>query len=170
VLAFWNDLRCGFRLIEKQPGFSFVAILALAVGIGANTTMSSMVNGVLLRPLPYLQPRELFLIREVVPMMGRENGSWPANLRNFDIWQHQTSSFEQMAVVEPISMDWTSSGEAREINGARASANLFDVLGVRPELGRNFLPAEDSPGHDQVVILTDSFWRDDLHADPSIRG
>ena len=170
MLTFWNDLRCGFRLIGKQPAFSFVAILALAIGIGANTTIFSMVNGVLLRPLPYRQPGQLYLIREVVPMMGRANGSWPANLRNFDIWRHQTSSFEQMAVVEPLSLDWTSSGETREIDGGRASANLFDVLGVRPERGRNFLPEEDSPGQDQVVILTDSFWRDDLHADSSIIG
>jgi putative ABC transport system permease protein len=170
VQTFWKDLRLGFRLIAKQPIFSFVAILALATGIGANTTIFSMVNGVLLRPLPYREPGNLYLIREVVPMMGRGNGSWPANLRNFDIWQHQATSFEQMAVVEPLSFDWTLSGEARQIDGAHASANIFDVLGVRPQLGRNFLANEDSPGHDQVVILTDSFWRDEMHADHTIIG
>src|ERR1700732_4748390 len=74
VQTFWKDLRLGFRLIAKQPVFSFVAILALAIGIGANTTIFSMVNGVLLRPLPYRQPGDLYLIREVVPMMGRGNG------------------------------------------------------------------------------------------------
>jgi predicted permease len=166
----WKDLRLGFRLIRKQAVFSLLAILALAIGIGANTTIFSLVNGVLLRPLPYRQPGNLYLIREVVPMMGRGNGSWPANLRNFDIWRHQSTSFEQMAVVEPVSFDWTSSGEARQIEGARASANLFDVLGVRPEFGRNFQAGEDSPGHDQVVILTNSFWRDELHADPAVIG
>ena len=170
MLTFWNDLRLGFRLIAKQPIFSFVAILTLAIGIGANTTIFSMVNGVLLRPLPFRQPDALYLIREVVPMMGRANGSWPANLRNFDMWQHQATSFEQMAVVEPLSLDWTSSGVARQIDGVHASSNLFDVLGVRPGLGRSFLPEEDAPGHDQVVILTDSFWRDEMHADPLILG
>jgi predicted permease len=129
-----------------------------------------MVNGVLLRPLRYREPGKLYLIREVVPMMGRGNGSWPANLRNFDIWQHQTTSFEQMAVAEPLSFDWTSPGEARQIDGARASANIFDVLGVRPQLGRTFLANEDSPGHDQVVILTDTFWRNEMRADPAILG
>ncbi len=170
MLTFWNDLRSGFRLIGKQPAFSFVTILILTLGIGANTAIFSMVDGVLLRPLPYRQPQKLYLIREIVPMMGRSNGSWPANLRNFDLWRRQTNSFEQMAVAEPLSMDSTSFGEAKEIDGVRASANLLDVLGVRPELGRNFFPEEDRPGHDQVVILTDSFWRDDLHADSSIIG
>jgi predicted permease len=170
VLTFWNDLCLGFRLVRKHPIFSLVAVLTLAIGIGANTTIFSMVNGVLLRPLPFRQPDALYLIREVVPMMGRANGSWPANLRNFDAWQRQTSSFEQMAVVEPLSLDWNSSGEAKQLDGAHASSNLFDVLGVRPRIGRNFLPTEDAPGHDQVVIITDTFWRDELHADPLVLG
>jgi putative ABC transport system permease protein len=165
-----NDLRYGFRLMLKEPLFTITAILALTIGIGANTAIFSMVNGILLRPLPYQQSQQLCIVREVVPMMGRMRGSWPANPRTFDTWRRENHSFNGMAVVEPFSVDYTSTGEPRQIDGARASANIFDLLGVPPQLGRTFLPQEDSPGRDHVIILTDPFWRNEFHADPSILG
>jgi putative ABC transport system permease protein len=157
-------------LLANEPTFSGLAILALALGIGSNTAIFSMVNGILLRPLPYAQPQQLYLIREVVPMMGKASGSWPANLLNFDMWQHQTHSFEKMAVAEPLAVDTTSTHEPKEIDGARVSATLFDTLGVTPLLGRDFHADEDQPGRDHVIILSNSFWRNEYHEDPSIIG
>jgi putative ABC transport system permease protein len=166
----WNDLRYGFRLMLREPVFSGLAIIALALGIGANTAIFSMVNGILLRPLPYKQPRQLYVIREIVPKMGKASGSWPANLRNFDMWQHQNHSFEQMAVVEPFAANLTSTTDTREIDGVRVSSNLFSLLGVSTAFGRTFQPEEEVPGRDRVIILTHAFWRDQFHSDPDILG
>jgi len=168
--TFFKDLRNGVRLLAREPVFACLATIALALGIGATTAIFSMVNGILLRPLPYRQPRQLYLIREIVPQMGQMGGSWPANLRNFDSWRKHSQSFSAMAVAEPTSADFTSTNEAKEIYGAHVSANIFDVLGVSMRLGRTFLPEEDGPGHDSVIVVTNSFWRDELQSDPSILG
>jgi predicted permease len=168
--TFWNDLRYGFRLMVREPVFSAFAVLALALGIGANAAIFSMVNGILLRPLPYYHADKLYVIREIVPKMGKASGSWPANLTNFDMWQHQTHSFDDMAALEPFAANLTSTSDAREIDGASVSANLFGLLGVSTEYGRTFRAEEEQPGRDHVVILTNSFWRDQYHGDPSIIG
>ncbi len=157
-------------MLRKNPGFTAVAVLTLALGIGANTAIFSMVNGILLRPLSYRHPEQLYLVREIVPMMGKMSGSWPANLTNSTIWQRDTHSFEGIAVAEPFPMNLTSSGEPREVDGARASANLFEVLGVSAWLGRTFAAGEDLPGRDHLVVLTNAFWRDEFHSDPALVG
>ena len=165
-----QDLRFGLRILRKSPGFTLVAVLTLALGIGATTAIFSLVNGILLQPLPYRQPQQLYLIREVVPRMGQTEGSWPANLRNFDEWRKHSLAFSEMAVAEPMSADFSAAAEAKEIYGAHVSANLFHLLGVSVGLGRTFLPEEDEPGRDNVVIVTNSFWRDELRSDPVIIG
>lgn len=165
----WNDLRHGMRLV-REPAFSGFVIAALALGIGANTAIFSLVNGILLRPLSYSHPEQLYLIREIVPQMGKMSGSWPANLRTLDMWQRENHSFEQIAAVEPYPMDFTSTGSPRQIEGVRASANLFTVLGATAQIGRTFLPEENEPGRDRVVVLTNAFWRDEFHGDPRIIG
>ncbi|MFZ0771472.1 MAG: ABC transporter permease [Candidatus Sulfotelmatobacter sp.] len=170
MLTFWNDLRYGVRQLVREPVFSGLAILALTLGIGANTAIFSMINGILLRPLSYRHPEQLYLVREIVPMMGKMSGSWPANLRNFSIWQHDTHSFDGIAVAEPFPMNLTSSGEPREVDGTRVSANLFEVLGVTAWLGRTFAAGEDLPGRDHLVVLTNAFWRDEFHSDPALVG
>ncbi len=166
----WQDVRFAARLIRRSPLFSLIAILTLALGIGANAAIFSVVNGVLLRPLSYRQPQQLYLIREIIPQMTRYYPSFPANIRGFSIWQQECRSFDSIGIVRPTAMGLTGQGEPREINGGVSSANFFNVLGVRPQLGRSFFPEEDRPGHDHVVILTDSFWRSQFHADPAVVG
>jgi putative ABC transport system permease protein len=166
----WQDVKYGFRALARSPGFALVAILTLALGIGANTAIFSVVNGVLLRPLAYRQPGRLYMIREVIPQMQKFYSSLAANLPDFQVWQKRVHSFEGIAIAESASADLTGGAEPEEIHGVRASANLFDVLGVQPALGRSFLPEEDETGRGHVVILSNEFWRSHFHGDPSVLG
>src|SRR5437667_1400944 len=163
-----QDLRYGLRMLAKNPGFTAVTVLTLGLGIGANTAIFSVVNSVLLRPLAYRESQRLYLIQVIWLQMAKFYPLIPANLPGFRIWQRDCHSFESIA--DGASADLTGAGEAVEIHGVRSSANLFDVLGVRPALGRSFLPEEDEPGRGRVVVLTDEFWRGRFHADPSVVG
>jgi putative ABC transport system permease protein len=168
--TFWQDLRFSARILRLNPGFTTVAVLTLALGIGANTAIFSVVNGVLLRPLAFRDPQRLFLIREIVPQLTKFYPSFPANLPNFRSWQKECHSFEQIAIVDGTSKILTGLGPAEQIHGGQASTNLFDVLGIQPALGRTFRAEEDLPGKDHVAILTDSFWRRRLQGDPGVVG
>src|SRR5213593_2911670 len=165
-----QDLPYGVRMLAKNPGFTAVAVATLGLGIGANTAIFSVVNSVLLRPLAYRESQQLYLIQVIWLQMAKFYPLIPANLPGFRIWQRDCHSFEGIAIAEGASADLTGAGEAVEIHGVRASANLFDVLGVRPALGRSFLPEEDEPGRGRVVVLADEFWRGRFHADPSAVG
>src|SRR5271157_1922826 len=168
--TFLQDLRYGARMLRRNPGFTAVAVLTLALGIGANTAIFSMVNSVLLRPLAYREAQQLYLVREIIPELSQTYPMLPANLPNFRVWQRDCHSFAEVAIVMSTGATLTGYGEAENISGGLASANLFGVLGIVPQLGRTFLPQEDSPGKDHVVILTDSFWRNRFHGDPTIVG
>jgi predicted permease len=165
-----QDIRNGLRMLRKSPGFTVIAVLTLALGIGANTAIFSVVNGVLLRPLGFRQPPQLCLIREIIPQLTKFYPTFPANVPDFRVWQRQLRSFKNIGLAEGISMDFTGRGGAVELPGAQVSSTLLDTLGVNLALGRNFRPEEDQPGRDHVVILTDSFWRSEFHGDPSIIG
>lgn len=168
--ALVQDIRYALRTLAKTPGFASVAILTLALGIGANTAIFSVVNGVLLRPLAFHQPQRLCVIREIVPQLAKFYPSFPANVNNFRVWQQQLRSFENIGLAEGTSMDFLGRSGAVELPGMAVSASLLDTLGVHPALGRNFLPDEDKPKRDYEVILADSFWRSQFRADPSIIG
>lgn len=170
VTTLWQDLRYALRTLLKAPGFAAIAILTLALGIGANTAIFSVVNGVLLRPLAYHEPQQLCVIREIVPQLTKFYPTFPANLPNFRIWQRDLHSFENIGLAEGIEMDFRGRNSAVELPGAKVTSTLLDTLGVHPALGRNFQPDEDNPGRDHEVILTDSFWRSEFHADPKIIG
>src|SRR5579864_7576010 len=142
----FQDLRFAFRMLRKSPGFTAVAVLTLALGIGANTAIFSVVNSALLRPLAYREPRQLYVVREIVPQLANFAPTLGANLPNFQIWRKQAHSFADVAVAESASADLTGAGDPEAIRGIRASANIFDVLGAHPALGRTFLPEEDEPG------------------------
>ena len=170
MLSFWQDLRFAVRMLAKNPGFTAVAILTLALGIGATTAIFSIVNSALLRPLAYREPQQLYLVREIVPQLAKFYPTLRANLPDFRIWQKQVHAFAAVAVAESTSADLTGQGEPEVLRGVRASANIFSVLGVRPALGRTFNPVEDDSGHGHVLILTAAFWRDRFHSDPSVVG
>ena len=166
----WHDLRYGLRQLRRSPGFAAVAVLTLALGIGANAAIFSMVNSVLLRPLAYREAQQLYLVREIIPELSQTYPTLPANLPNFRVWQRECHSFDEVAIVSPLDMTLTGYGEPEQVSGGLASANLFHVLGITPEFGRTFLPQEDTPGNDHVVMLTHTFWRDRFHGDPTIVG
>jgi len=165
-----QDTRFALRMLCKSPGFTAVAVLTLALGIGANTAIFSVVNSALLRPLSYPDPLQLYLVREVVPQLSKFSPEMHANLPDFRIWQKQAHSFAGVAISESTSADLTGTGEPEVIRGVRASANIFEVLGVRPARGRTFRREEDEAGLGLVVILTEPFWRTRLQSDPSAVG
>jgi putative ABC transport system permease protein len=165
----WQDAAHGVRLARRNPGFAAVAILTLALGIGINTAIFSLADAALMRPLPFRQPDRLVMISERRPT-GSMNGVSPLNLRD---WRAQSRSFEDFAHIGrgmgggPLLMAPDGSVEPTERQGA--SANLFDVLGVTPIVGRTFRPEDDGPSPN-VVLLGEAVWRRRFGADPSIVG
>jgi putative ABC transport system permease protein len=164
---FWQDLRYGLRMLVKNPGFTIVAVAALALGIGANTAIFSVVNSVLLQPLPFKDPNQLVMLWEDATHLGfPKNTPSPANFLD---WQRQNSVFAGMAAMAPRSFNLTGSGEPERLDGRRVSANLFQLLGVQPQLGRAFRPEEDAPGS-RVVILSNGLWQRRFGGDRQIIG
>jgi predicted permease len=161
-----RDLRYGLRMLAKNPGFTAVALLALALGIGANTAIFSVVNGVLLRPLPYADPGRLMMVYETSREFGQMSVAYP----NFLDWQRENHSFTDMAAYRGGDFNFTGSGQAEHLRGELVSASLLPVLGVNPLLGRNFLPQEDQQGAGGVVMLTNGLWKRRFGADPNILG
>ena len=159
-----QDLRYGFRMLLKNPGVSLVAIITLALGIGANTAIFSVVNAVLLRPLTYKDPDRLVSLWEKVP----ERGRWRAAPANFFDWKKQNTLFEDIAAYGGSTMSLTGDGEPEQLSGTRVSAGYFAVVGVGPALGRSFTTEEHEPGKDQVVILGHSFWQRRYAGDKNI--
>jgi len=170
VEALWNDLRYSLRNLARDRGFAIVALLTLALGIGANTAIFSIVNSVILRPLAYRDPDRLFTIHEVIPKLSNLYPELPVNPLHYLEWRKRCMSFEQVGEVGTYTPNLTGMGQPEQLGGARVSANFLSMLGVQPQLGRGFLEEEDRPGRGDVVILTDSLWRRRFGADPSIVG
>lgn len=164
------DLRYSVRLLLKSPAFSTVVVLTLAVGIGANTAIFSLVNGVLLKPLNFEDSKQLYVIHEIIPQWANSAPVLAANIPDFQIWRSEAHSFEDIAILESTSLILAGAGETEQVRGTRGSANLLQLLGVHPAIGRLFLPEEDETDHGYAVILTDSFWRTRFKADPAIIG
>jgi putative ABC transport system permease protein len=151
-----NDLRYALRQLIKAPGFTAVAILTLALGIGACTAIFSVVNTVLLRPLNYPQPDRIVSIRETnLPQFPVFSVSPP----NYLDWEKQTKSYEYLAAYTGADLNLTGDGEPQQLSGLKATAHYFDVYGVKPILGRMWLPEEDAQGKDHVVVLSYHFWQ-----------
>ena len=161
-----QDLRYGLRTLRKSPGFALIAIVTLAIGIGANTAMFSIVNGVLLRPLPYANPDRLLRLSTSVPQFKDSSVSYP----NFLDWQQRSRSFEQVALYRNETYTLTGVANPERLRGEMTSASIFPALGLQPIIGRVFTPEEDRRGAAPVVVLTSNFWKVRFGADPGVLG
>jgi putative ABC transport system permease protein len=169
MLTVTQDLKYGLRMLAKNPAFTTVAALTLALGIGANTAIFSIVNAVLLKPLPYQDADCLVMVWEQNPERG-----WYHNIvsaANFLDWRRQNDVFAQMAAVDPQkAFNLAGTGNPEEVWGERVTTNLFTLLGVRPIMGRDFLPEEDKPGGPRVVILSYGLWQRRYGGDATLVG
>ena len=162
--SLWQDLRFSGRMLLKHPGFTIIAVLTLALGIGANTAIFSIVNAVLLRPFPYHAPEQLVTVGEFVP---RGSVSYP----NFVDWRAQSTLFESVSAVRSNeSYNFTGAGEPERVQGRLVSAGFFSLLGMKPILGRDFVAEDDHPSATPTVVLGYSFWSRRFGNDPNIVG
>src|SRR5215510_14721090 len=164
----WQDLRYGARTLMKNLGFTLIAVITLALGIGANTAIFSVVNGVLLRPLPYKDPQQLVMVfapRRLEQEFNISSGG-------FTVLRDQKQVFEQVAAFLPMldSASITGDGEPEFLGGVTVSANLFTLLGVEARYGRTFLPEEERPGSDRVVVIRHRLWQRRFGSDQKIVG
>jgi predicted permease len=165
-----QDLRYAFRQMRRSPGFTAIAVLTLALGLGATTAMFSIVNGVLLRPLNFREPGRLYLARTLPPARANIAGEFPVNARHFHEWRQHCRSCEDVSLVRFDQVTMVGAGEPVELPTYTVSYNFFRSLGVHPAIGRDFLPEEELPGRAGEVILTDALWRSRFAADQSIVG
>ncbi len=161
-----NDIRYGIRSLLKRPASTMVALITLALGIGVNTAIFSAVDSILLRPLPFKDPERIVSVWEQTPSLGiQQNQAAPANF--FDL-RNQNQVFEALGAYGPLDINLTGAGDPERLDGQVISANVFSILGVAPALGRTFLPNEDQPGQEHVVVLSDALWQRRFNRDPSI--
>lgn len=165
----WKDFRFAIRVLLKSQGFTAVALIALVLGIGANTAIFSVVNAVLLRPLPFRDPDRLVMVWEHSPRTKKDN---VANPQNFADWQKRNHSFEKMAAYLPFEfgMSITGEGNPEEVPGTYVTRDFLYLLGVQPALGRDFLPTEDRAGAPDAALISDGLWRRRYGSDRNILG
>jgi putative ABC transport system permease protein len=161
----WQDMRYGARMLLKKPGFTLIAVITLALGIGANAAIFSVVNAVLLRPLPFKDSDKLMLIRETKLPQFPEFSVSPGNFLD---WKKQNTVFERLVAFSGLAFNMVGTGDPEQIRGMKVTDGFFAMLGAQPQLGRDFLPEEDQPGRDKVVILSNGLWQRRFGADPKI--
>src|SRR5229473_2277419 len=167
--SLWKDVRFAARVLWNSPAFTVVALLALVLGIGANTAIFSVVNAVLLRPMPFQDPERLVMVWEASPRTKENN---VANPQNFAEWRARNRSFEAMAGYVPfqLSVSITGDGAPEDVPVNYITREFFPILGVQPAIGRNFLPEEDVRSGDNVALISDGLWRRRYGADRNIVG
>jgi putative ABC transport system permease protein len=163
-----NDVRYALRMFAKHPAFTFVAVLTLALGIGANTAIFSLVNSILLRPLPYREPDQLVRMLQASPKLGLN--SWPLSQADFVVYRDQNRSFEALAIHSTGGANLTGDGEPERVPVSNVTADFFKVLGVNPSAGRTFQEGEDTPGRNSVCVISNGFWQRRFAADPNVIG
>jgi len=163
-----QDIRYGCRLLMRNPGFCAIAVLTLAIGIGASTAIFSVVDTVLLRPLPYRQPDKLVVVTESLPGMSTDEIGVSA--AEYQDYRDRNRSFSQVAAYESSGFNLTGVGQPSRVNAAALSASAFPLLGVSPELGRAFTPDEDRYGTGNAVVLSHALWEHQYGGDPNILG
>lgn len=165
--GFLQDLRYGWRTLAKSPGFTVVAVLTLALGIGANSSIFSLINAVLLRPLPFNEPDKLVMIWE--RRAPSNDSNLPISAHEFVAWREQAHSFKEMALIRGDGFNLTGAGDPMSVAALRVSAEFFSVLEVAPALGRTFSPREDQDDN-HIVVLNASLWKARFGSDPEIVG
>ena len=163
-----QDVRYAFRALAKSPGFAFFAVFSLALGIGANTAIFSVVNAVLLKPLPFPEPDRLVQVWEAKP--AREFFRNVVNGLNFLDWRERTHSFSDMAAIDTLPTDLTGLGDPLALDGLAVSPQFFSILGIAPRLGRTFDAEEGRPGGENVAILSYRLWQSQFGGDPKVIG
>lgn len=164
----FHDLRYGTRILLKQPAFTLVAVITLALGIGANTAIFSLVNSILLRPLPFHDPDRLVRMLQASPMLGLS--SWGVSQADFAAYREQNRSFESIAIYNTTATNLTGAGEPERLPIATVTADFFKVFGVNPLLGRTFVEGEDAKGKNQVCVISHAFWQRRFGSDPNVVG
>src|SRR2546426_2762218 len=166
--SFWQDLRYGARLLLKHKGFTTVAVLSLALGIGANTALFSIVDAVLLRPLAFRDADRLVKVLESSSQRGMDR--LMISFSDFVDWKSQSESFEDMGALSEINLRITSVEAPEEVSGNRVSANFFTLLGVKAAVGRTFLPEDEQPDGERAAVLSYKYWVSRSGADPNVVG
>lgn len=163
----WQDLRYAVRMLAKNRGFAAIAVITLALGIGATTAIFTVVNAVLLRPLPYPHPEELVYVQEILGNYGLNPFVWNTE---FVAWRNQSRTLSPIAAYMDFTANLTGGGEPERVTCGMATTSFFSLLGVRPAIGRLFLPEEDRPGGPPAVILSEALWKSRYGGDPSVVG
>ncbi|HEY7182260.1 MAG TPA: ABC transporter permease [Blastocatellia bacterium] len=166
--SLFQDLRYGWRMLLKKPGYTIAATLALALGIGANSAMFSIINAILLKPLPFDDLDRIVAVWERVPMQGGERNT--VSVGNYLEWREQSNSFENLAIYTYWSANLGGIETPERVFGCHVSPNLLDTVGIKVAIGRNFRPEEDQPGNNHVLILTHGLWQRRLGGDPNVVG
>jgi predicted permease len=167
----WQDLKYGFRVLRKNPGFAVGAIIVLALGIGANSAIFSVVNAVLLRPLPYTDPGRIAMVYHVPPQESFPGMKiFAVSPANYLDWKSQSSVFDAMSIFHGTTMTVTGKDQPEAVPGMVVSSEFFEVLGGAPIMGRTFAPEEDTEGHGHVVVLSYPFWQNHFGADSNVVG
>ncbi len=165
--AIWQDAKFGLRVLKQSPAFTVVAVLTLALGVGANTAIFSVMDAVLLRPFSYPDPARLLAINAL-----NLQSQTPLNVSftKFEQIKAQSKSLEAIAAFYTLNMSLATKGEVEPVSAARVSSDFFPILGAAPNQGRSFLPQEDQPGGADVIVISDGFWHSHFGADPELVG
>jgi predicted permease len=165
--SIWADVRFALRQLRRSPGFTTIALLTLALGIGANTAIFSVVNSVLLRPLPFHDPARLMMLDEKwLPRFSH----FEATPKDLLAWREQSQSFSQLGAFVNMAFNFSGEDSSERISGARVTANLPDLLGIKPILGRSFTPQEDAVGNDHVILLGYGLWKRQFAGNANVLG
>jgi len=167
---FLRDLRYACRSLRRSPGFAAAAIITLALGIGANTAIFSVVYAVLLKPLPYSEPEQIYSVEVVIPERRSQFASLPVTVQAYLEWRKANTAFAAMSALSRWECSLTGDGEPELLGGARVSTNFFSFLGVPIERGRGFSIEEEQPGNERVVVISDALWRRRYGANPALIG
>uniref|UniRef100_Q020B7 Permease n=1 Tax=Solibacter usitatus (strain Ellin6076) TaxID=234267 RepID=Q020B7_SOLUE len=165
-----NEIRYAFRTLLRDRGFALMVVLSLAVGIGANTAIFSLINGVLLRAPDFPNPDRLVTLTQFAPKLAKAYPSLPMNIAIYTEWRKQLTTLESIGIARASVFNLTGSGQPEQVRGALVSASIFRVFGVQPHLGRVFTDEEDAAGRDHVVVIADALWRRRFQADPGVIG